>query len=901
MKTFKFIRLFFLISILNILPTIMWAQDAALLPNAKQSFFTNDGKPLSGGKVYFYVPNTSTLKTTWQDADGNVANTNPVILDSSGRAIIYGNGDYRQVVRDRNNNLIWDANTASTGTGGGGATTGDGDAVGTIKPWAALIAPNQYLFTYGQEISRNTYPELLTAITLNTSAFCSNGSPTLTGIADTTQIPIGAAVEVTCMAFGTVVVSKTSNSVTTNNNASLTTSSIVRFFPWGNGNGTTTFNLPDFRGRILAGRNNMGGINSTRLTDTYYGNNPNALGAAGGSETNTLTVDQIPSHNHGVDDPGHIHNVAVGVGGTQQNGGGGTFFSANDGPTNTTTSVTNVNILNTGGGQPHSIIQPTITSNYIIKVIPDTASTTNIGVTSINGMTGAITCGTGLLCSGNIIDTITKNTTNNLWSGLNSFGNGLEVLGLQNILVNPVGNSAINVYTSNSVNGTTQSNTNTEFLSYIGFISNKGDGVGSPGGNKVTLYTGIEGQAGSGWIWSQNPLTYLAPGFNNGAYVSEMDLQNHARHYDTGLSAPAAWVANLSYGSTGFGYRGNGYLLLSGTSGTAYTHYGIVITNDAIKPDTGYTFWDNANAFTSYRISGTHTYGIDTFPANLTKSFRIGPNQGIYARNSTDTNDIELIGVDGTDNVIVGDGFTQLYFKTTPKPFSNNTYAFGGPLLRFSTGYFVSTDQNNAIFNGSISGTTILNASTVASGTLTLPSATDTLIGKATTDTLTNKTLDSATLSNKLINGTYTIQKSAVQVSNTGNTLETILATIPIPANIGVNSTLKITAFFGANNNSNNKTVRIRYGSSGSGIGGTAVSATNITTQLGLNLVVTIANRNSASSQVATTGNSGGFGFAAPITLTVNTTNASEIVLTGQLATGTDTVSVESYIVELLS
>lgn len=55
-------------------------------------------------------------------------------------------------------------------------------------------------------------------------------------------------------------------------------------------------------------------------------------------------------------------------------------------------------------------------------------------------------------------------------------------------------------------------------------------------------------------------------------------------------------------------------------------------------------------------------------------------------------------------------------------------------------------------FSGSSSGTTTVQASAVASGTLTLPAATDTLVGKATTDTLTNKTLTSPILNTPTIN-----------------------------------------------------------------------------------------------------------------------------------------------------
>ena len=81
---------------------------SSLLPNGKQHFDDNNGRPLVGGRVYFYVPNTSTPKNTWQDRALTILNTNPVVLDARGEATIWGSGVYRQVVRDQFGNLIWD-------------------------------------------------------------------------------------------------------------------------------------------------------------------------------------------------------------------------------------------------------------------------------------------------------------------------------------------------------------------------------------------------------------------------------------------------------------------------------------------------------------------------------------------------------------------------------------------------------------------------------------------------------------------------------------------------------------------------------------------------------------------------------------------------------------------------
>lgn len=80
-----------------------------LLQNGKQAFTDANGRPLSGGRVYFYVPNTNTLKDTWQDSAQTILNTNPIILDARGEAAIYGTGPYRQVLQDASAVQIWDA------------------------------------------------------------------------------------------------------------------------------------------------------------------------------------------------------------------------------------------------------------------------------------------------------------------------------------------------------------------------------------------------------------------------------------------------------------------------------------------------------------------------------------------------------------------------------------------------------------------------------------------------------------------------------------------------------------------------------------------------------------------------------------------------------------------------
>ncbi len=70
---------------------------------ARARYFDRNGKPLSGGKVYAYELGTMIPKPTFNDAQGQVPNSNPIILDAAGQANIFGNGLYTLVTFDKNN------------------------------------------------------------------------------------------------------------------------------------------------------------------------------------------------------------------------------------------------------------------------------------------------------------------------------------------------------------------------------------------------------------------------------------------------------------------------------------------------------------------------------------------------------------------------------------------------------------------------------------------------------------------------------------------------------------------------------------------------------------------------------------------------------------------------------
>jgi hypothetical protein len=159
---------------------------ATLLPPGEQTFFDSNGVPLAGGSVYFYIPSTTTPKTTWLDSAEVTPNSNPVILDSAGRAIIYGNGVYRQVVYDALGNLIWDqltsgTNTTITGINGQCKLIYTNSTTLTLVPWNGngleIAGATQIVPSGGVTLSNSGLTSALTYV----YAFMNGSTMTLTG------------------------------------------------------------------------------------------------------------------------------------------------------------------------------------------------------------------------------------------------------------------------------------------------------------------------------------------------------------------------------------------------------------------------------------------------------------------------------------------------------------------------------------------------------------------------------------------------------------------------------------------------------------------------------------------------------------------------------------------------
>jgi microcystin-dependent protein len=124
---------------------------------------------------------------------------------------------------------------------------------------------------------------------------------------------------------------------------------------YGVGNGTTTFNVPNLKGRVPVGVDGA---------QTEF----DSLGETGGAKTHTLTTPEMPSHTHTQNPHTHLMQgtgaLTDGSSGTSFVVPSGSFYGFRTDQPNDTTAVNNA----TGGGGAHNNLQPYLAINYIIKL-----------------------------------------------------------------------------------------------------------------------------------------------------------------------------------------------------------------------------------------------------------------------------------------------------------------------------------------------------------------------------------------------------------------------------------------------------------------------------------------------------------------------------------------------------
>lgn len=144
---------------------------------------------------------------------------------------------------------------------------------------------------------------------------------------------------------------------------------------FGAGDGSTTFNLPDLRGRVVAGGDAMGGSAAGRLTTAGGGVDGATMGASGGNQNKTLAANDLPANIPNT--LGATFSPASGSGTITVGTGTGTVVSGGTvnvpilptsvtlGGTVSITGAINGSSTNT----PVKLIPPTIVCNYILRVI----------------------------------------------------------------------------------------------------------------------------------------------------------------------------------------------------------------------------------------------------------------------------------------------------------------------------------------------------------------------------------------------------------------------------------------------------------------------------------------------------------------------------------------------------
>lgn len=327
---------------------------ASTWPLSRQTAIDLNGEVVPGARLQFFAAGTLTPLTVYSDSGLTTplpAYPDSIEADANGRwpRIYMPYADYRERVRTPTGTLLWDddgiANPAPD-TGGGGSTvtddqkftTGDLKFVFTDDPMVGFVRLNALTIgNDGSGATERANDDTLPLYTLLYNRFGDNVCPVSGGRGTNAASDFAAG---------------------------------------------KTLGLPDFRGRVVTGADEMGNVTAGRLTGGIIDDGDgSASGSSGGRSTHTLTESQNGVHAHTatspVTDPGHVHGPGAGVSFANVTSGSLFLDSAGGGQLTVETPTTaaaatgitvTTTVNNSAGGSPHNNLQPFMTVNCLIHL-----------------------------------------------------------------------------------------------------------------------------------------------------------------------------------------------------------------------------------------------------------------------------------------------------------------------------------------------------------------------------------------------------------------------------------------------------------------------------------------------------------------------------------------------------
>ena len=285
----------------------------------------------------------------------------------TGASITLATGDVAEFTKIDDASAYWRCTAFTRASGQPLATAASTIPTGSLAAYGGRSAPSGWLLCDGTAVSRATYADLFAALVATSTVTMTIASPcvvswTAHGLSDNdpvkfsttgalpTGLTAGTTYYVKAKTADTFQLAATPGGTAKNTSGSQSGTHTAVSAPYGDGDGSTTFNTPDLRGRAPWGRDDMGGSAAGRVTSAGAGIKGNVMGETGGAQTVTLTTAELPAHTH---TSGFVNA------GTSSGSGTTTSSGVSDGSA--------VNTGSAGSGGAHNNMPPVQVAQWIVK------------------------------------------------------------------------------------------------------------------------------------------------------------------------------------------------------------------------------------------------------------------------------------------------------------------------------------------------------------------------------------------------------------------------------------------------------------------------------------------------------------------------------------------------------